>query len=174
MRRCRACWRSTRCPAARWGSRGRGRWSTLRASGGANREQGEAVRAESRFRPASVSKPITAAAVLRLCEQGKLTLDEAVLPRLKLKPFSGTLGDPRWTQDHRAPAARPHRRLGQETQRRTLSSAAPRSCRDLGPALARRGRRRPPRAGTMLGRPLESDPGSAYAYPTSATACSAA
>lgn len=126
----------------------------------ANREQGEAVQAASRFRLASVSKPLTAAAVLRLCEQGKLSLDEAVLPRLKLKPFTGTLGDPRWPQI---------------TVRQLLSHTAgwdkkrsgdalfrsPDICRDLGLPGPADG------AATvrwMLGRPLDFDPGTAYAY----------
>jgi N-acyl-D-amino-acid deacylase len=128
--------------------------------GWANREQGEAVRAESRFRLASVSKPVTAAAVLRLCEQGKLTLDEAVLPRLKLKPFTRTLGDPRWPQI---------------TVRQLLSHTAgwdkkrsgdalfrsPEICRDLGLPCPADGEAT---VRWMLGRPLDFDPGSAYAY----------
>jgi N-acyl-D-amino-acid deacylase len=67
-----------------------------RGFGMANRERGTEVTATSKFRLASVSKPITAAAVLRLCEQGKLSLDEAVLPRLALEPLSGSFGDSRW------------------------------------------------------------------------------
>jgi len=63
----------------------------------ASRERGTVVEAKSRFRIASVTKPFTAAAALRLVEQGKLGLDEPVLPRIGLSPF-GEIGDARWAK----------------------------------------------------------------------------
>jgi hypothetical protein len=64
--------------------------------GFSSRERGEAATAESKFRLASLSKPITAMAILRLMEQGRLGLDEAILPRLNLEPLHGTFADGRW------------------------------------------------------------------------------
>ena len=66
--------------------------------GFASKERGTAVTARSRFRIASVTKPFTTAAVLRLVEKGKLNLDEAVLPRLGLKPLNGGIIDERWSR----------------------------------------------------------------------------
>jgi CubicO group peptidase (beta-lactamase class C family) len=55
------------------------------AAGYGNRslEPREPVTAETLFQAASISKPVTAIAVLRLVEQGKLNLDEKVNERLK-------------------------------------------------------------------------------------------
>ncbi|MDB6118478.1 MAG: D-aminoacylase [Verrucomicrobiaceae bacterium] len=64
----------------------------------ASKERGTVVEAKSRFRIASVTKPFTAAAVLRLVEQGKLGLDEPVLPHLRLTPLNGDMVDARWTK----------------------------------------------------------------------------
>jgi N-acyl-D-amino-acid deacylase len=64
--------------------------------GFSSRERGEAATAESKFRLASLSKPITAMAILRLMEQGRLGLDEAILPRLNLEPLHGKFADGRW------------------------------------------------------------------------------
>lgn len=128
--------------------------------GWANREQGERVRAESRFRLASVSKPLTAAAVLRLCEQGKLSLEEAVLPRLKLQPFNGTLGDPRW-QKITVRQLLSHTAGWDKKRSGDALFRSPDICRDLGlpgPADGEATVR------WMLGRPLDFDPGTAYAY----------
>jgi CubicO group peptidase (beta-lactamase class C family) len=53
------------------------------------------VEPDSRFRIASISKPITAVAILRLVEQGKLKLDDLVFDVLGLaEPKKGF--DPRW------------------------------------------------------------------------------
>jgi len=49
----------------------------------------------SLFRIASLSKSITAAAVLRLVEQGRLGLDEAIVDILDMSPPAGQQGDPR-------------------------------------------------------------------------------
>jgi len=55
-----------------------GRLIHSRGYGYANREAEEAVSPASRFRIASISKPITAVAVLQLVEMGKLRLDDRV------------------------------------------------------------------------------------------------
>ncbi|MDY3562521.1 beta-lactamase family protein [Gemmata sp. JC673] len=69
-----------------------------RGFGFADAEQKTPVAPDARFRIASVSKPITAVAVLMLAEQGKLKLDDAVLKYIKLKPApaSGVELDERW------------------------------------------------------------------------------
>jgi N-acyl-D-amino-acid deacylase len=71
-----------------------------RGFGLADRETGEPVRPDSRFRIASISKPITASAILRLVEQHRLRLDDPVFDLLDLSdhlPTSGQL-DLRWRQ----------------------------------------------------------------------------
>ncbi len=55
--------------------------------GFADRDAQEPVKADSRFRIASVSKPITAVAILQLVEKGKLKLDDPVLDLLPFKPL---------------------------------------------------------------------------------------
>ncbi|VTS04390.1 serine hydrolase domain-containing protein [Tuwongella immobilis] len=58
-----------------------------RGFGFADRDTKRLVQPNTRFRIASVSKPITAIAVLKLAEQGKLKLDEPMLPQLQLQPY---------------------------------------------------------------------------------------
>ena len=126
----------------------------------ADQEKGVPVRAESRFRLASVSKPLTAAAILRLCEQGQLTLDEAVLRRLALTPFTGAIIDPRWQQVT-------VRQLLTHTSgwdKKKSGDALFRSldiCRETGLTGPADG---PATVRWMLGRRLDFDPGTAYAY----------
>lgn len=70
-----------------------------RAFGFADRDKQQLVKPNSLFRIASVSKPLTAIAILKLYEQSKIDLDEAVLPILhdalgeKLPP-----SDSRWNK----------------------------------------------------------------------------
>lgn len=75
--------------------------------GWANQERHQPIEPGSRFRLASLSKPITAVAVLHLGEQlvneGKYKNLEAflstkALPLISLKPLGGQLGDPRLAQ----------------------------------------------------------------------------
>ena len=75
-----------------------GRLVYARGFGHGDMEDREPVRPRSLFRIASVSKPFTATAVLHLVEQGKLKLDERVLPILRLEPHleHGARLDPRW------------------------------------------------------------------------------
>ena len=70
-----------------------GRLIYARGFGWADSEHKEPVQPDSRFRIASISKPITAVAIFQLIEQGKLRLDDRVLDLLKLQPTE--TGDPR-------------------------------------------------------------------------------
>jgi N-acyl-D-amino-acid deacylase len=72
-----------------------GRLVYARGFGFADVENGLVVKPDALFRVASVSKPITAVAVLQLVDRGKVKLDEPVLSYLKLKP-SGRRFDARW------------------------------------------------------------------------------
>jgi N-acyl-D-amino-acid deacylase len=63
-----------------------GRLVYARGFGWADRDTKEPVQPESLFRIASVSKPITAVAILRLVEQGTLKLDDKVLDHLSYEP----------------------------------------------------------------------------------------
>ncbi len=57
------------------------------------------VQPDALFRIASVSKPITSAAVMTLVEEGKLKLDDRVAPIIAdLTPAKGATVDPRWEQ----------------------------------------------------------------------------
>src|SRR5215207_5822007 len=73
-----------------------GRLVLARGYGLAFVEEDAPVRPDSLFRIASVSKPITAAAVLRLVEQGRLTLDTPAFRLLDyLEPPPDAQVDPR-------------------------------------------------------------------------------
>jgi N-acyl-D-amino-acid deacylase len=64
-----------------------GRLVLARGYGYADRERKEPVQPTSLFRLASVSKPITAVAILTLVQSGKLDLETKAFPLLGLKPF---------------------------------------------------------------------------------------
>ena len=74
-----------------------GRLVYARGFGHADLEKQQTVEPDALFRIASVSKPFTATAVMRLIEQGKLRFDDRVFPILKLEPHleRGTHVDPR-------------------------------------------------------------------------------
>ena len=68
-----------------------------RGFGYADVENKVTVAPHALFRIASVSKPITAVAILKLVEAGKLALGQKVLPLISdLQPPAGTTMDPRW------------------------------------------------------------------------------
>jgi CubicO group peptidase (beta-lactamase class C family) len=70
-----------------------------RGFGWSDRENQKPVQPDSLFRIASVSKPITAMAILKLREQQKLDLNEPVLPILQsMLPRPIALADRRWEQ----------------------------------------------------------------------------
>ena len=68
-----------------------------RGFGYANVESKTPVQPDALFRIASVSKPITSAAIMKLVEEGKLRLDDRVAPLIAyLTPAKGASVDPRW------------------------------------------------------------------------------
>ncbi|MFO0949373.1 MAG: serine hydrolase domain-containing protein [Planctomycetota bacterium] len=70
----------------------KGKLVYARGFGIADRERGTAVQPNSLFRIASISKPITAVAVLQLIHQGKLAFDDKIFSCLELeKSIDGTL-----------------------------------------------------------------------------------
>jgi N-acyl-D-amino-acid deacylase len=70
-----------------------------RGFGYADVESKTPVQPDALFRIASVSKPITAAAIMKLVEEGKLKLDDRVAPFIAhLTPAPGATVDPRWEQ----------------------------------------------------------------------------
>src|SRR5262249_39849061 len=124
----------------------------------------EAVQPTSRFRIASISKPITAVAVFRLIERGKLKLDDKVFSIVKVVP-------------HLEPGKRPDPRLARITVRHCLQHTAgwdrSRGFDPMGAAAAEQtaralGIKLPVRPQDIirytLGRPLDFDPGTAFAY----------
>ncbi|MDF1503458.1 serine hydrolase [Roseisolibacter sp. H3M3-2] len=76
-----------------------GRLLYARGFGYADVEGRTPVQPDALFRIASVSKPITAAAVMTLVEAGRLALDDRVAPFVAhLAPAPGAAVDPRWEQ----------------------------------------------------------------------------
>ena len=72
-----------------------GKLVVARGYGLANVKTQEPVSVETRFSTASISKTITAAAVLRLVDQGKLSLDDPIYPLLgKPRPLGRAALDP--------------------------------------------------------------------------------
>jgi CubicO group peptidase (beta-lactamase class C family) len=70
-----------------------------RGFGYADVENRTPVQPDALFRIASVSKPITGVAIMKLVEEGKLKLDDRVAPFIAhLTPAQGATVDPRWEQ----------------------------------------------------------------------------
>src|SRR5689334_12844114 len=70
-----------------------------RGFGYADVENKTLVQPDALFRIASVSKSLTAVAIMKLVEDGKLTLDDHVAPIIAdLTPAPGATVDPRWEQ----------------------------------------------------------------------------
>ena len=70
-----------------------------RGFGYADAENKTPVQPDALFRIASVSKPITSAAIMKLVEEGKLKLDDRVAPFIaNLAPAPGATVDPRWDE----------------------------------------------------------------------------
>jgi N-acyl-D-amino-acid deacylase len=70
-----------------------------RGFGYADVENKTLVQPDALFRIASVSKPITSAAIFKLIEEGKLELDDLAAPYIAdLAPAQGATIDPRWEQ----------------------------------------------------------------------------
>lgn len=138
-----------------------GRLVLSRGYGLADVEKNQPVQPDALFRIASVSKPITAVTILGLVERGKLTLDApafAFLPQLK--PLEGAKPDPRI-------ARITVRQLLQHTAGFDRGKSFDPMFRPM--EIARAAGTPPPADPEsiiryMLGRPLDFDPGTRYAY----------
>jgi CubicO group peptidase (beta-lactamase class C family) len=76
-----------------------GRLLYARGFGYADVENKTPAQPDALFRIASISKPITSAAIMKLVEAGKLELDDLVAPYIAdLTPAPGATVDPRWDQ----------------------------------------------------------------------------
>ncbi|MEQ9407566.1 MAG: serine hydrolase [Fuerstiella sp.] len=98
-RRMRAFMKEHRVPGASIAVTHESRVVFARGYGYADIAAAEQVRPESLFRIASISKPITAVAILQLVENGQLKLDDTVLSVLDYEHDIATAGedfDPRW------------------------------------------------------------------------------
>lgn len=153
--------RDNRVPGAALAVAKDGRVVYAQGFGSANRESNTPVKADSRFRIASVSKPLTAAAVLKLVELGKLRLDDPAHTHLpKFVPPPGNRPDPRWksvTVRHLL-----QHTAGWDRSKSGDPIGQPRAvAKALGtnPPVPPRGVAR-----YALGRPLDHDPGTKYAY----------
>jgi len=131
-----------------------------RGYGWADREKKEAARPDSLFRIASVTKPFTAAAVLKLVAAGRLRMDAPAFAILQLEPLPGEKPDPRleritvrhllhhtggWDRDKSGDPMFMSRKIA-----RANGEPPPANQR----AIIR----------YMLGQPLDFDPGARYAY----------
>ena len=139
-----------------------GRLVYARGFGWADVDAREPVEPASLFRIASVSKPLTAVAVLQLVEQGRIGLQDKVWDLLGVKP-------------HLEPGANVDPRLRQVTVRQCLQhtggwDAAKSFDPMFRPVEIARALGLAPPAGPadviryMFGRPLDFDPGARYAY----------
>lgn len=137
-----------------------GRLVHARGYGWADKERQQRVEPTSLFRIASISKPITAVAVLKLVEQGKLKLDDRAFDFLSLKPLADAKPDPRLRTvtirqclQHTGGWARD--KSYDPMFRSKLIAAAVGEATPAGPDAVIR---------YMLGQPLDFDPGTRYAY----------
>jgi N-acyl-D-amino-acid deacylase len=132
-----------------------GRLVYARGFGWADAKNRVPMQPDSLLRIASVSKPFTSAAFMRLVEQGKLKLDEPILPYLKKFGADDEKNlDPRWRQI-----------TLEQLLRHTAGFDRGKS---FDPMFIPQ-RPKPPldQAGIiryMLGRPLDFDPGTRYTY----------
>ena len=135
-----------------------------RGFGYADVDSGTQVQPDALFRIASVSKPITGVAIMKLVEEGKLQLDERVAPFIAhLTPAPGATVDPRWEQitirqllDHTAGWDRDKPNGGFDPMFRPAIAAA--AVGAPAPASAETVIR------YMKGLPLDFDPGTRHVY----------
>ena len=136
----------------------RGKLVYSRGFGYADRTAKTPVKPDALFRIASVSKPLTAVAVLRLAEQGKFKLEDPVLPLTGLA--NPAPKDARWNQVTVRQCLRHtggwDRSVSFDPIGRAWQIAVEFGTRPpIGPELVIR---------YMLARPLDYDPGERYAY----------
>lgn len=140
-----------------------GRIVLSRGFGLADLEKRQPVQPTTLFRLGSLAKPLTAMAVLKLVEGGRLRLDEVVLPILgELGPRPGAIIDPRVAQITIRQLL--HHTAGFDRGVAGDAVFMPRA----GEAAARQKAGLPPSCETLLRdnleRRLEFDPGTRYAY----------
>ncbi len=129
-----------------------------RGYGLADREKNIAVEADSVFRIASISKPITAVAVLKLVEDGKLDLEQRAFDIVKAEPLGE--GDARLRQItirqllHHTGGWDRDKSFDPMFRSRAIAKAVGADAPAMPPAIVR----------YMLGQPLDFEPGSRYAY----------
>ncbi|MBN2577431.1 MAG: beta-lactamase family protein [Pirellulales bacterium] len=136
-----------------------GRLVYARGFGWADRKNRTPLQPDALMRIASISKLITAATVVRLAEQGRLNLDDPVLPYLKkFGAEDNPHLDPRWKQITIEHLLR-HIAGFNRYQSFDPMYMPKRFTKELGSPVK-------PSAIVrfMLGRPLDSDPGTRYAY----------
>jgi CubicO group peptidase (beta-lactamase class C family) len=135
-----------------------------RGFGLADREASTEVMPTSLFRIASLSKPFTATAIMRLAEKGRISLDDRVRKHVRFAPFllPGRAVDRRWenvTLRHclqhtggwdRGKSIDPMGADGNRQIAHEMKVKLPVPVKDL--------------VRFMLGQPLDFDPGTAYAY----------
>ncbi len=141
-----------------------GRLVYARGFGYANLEKHEPVRPASLFRIASVSKPFTATAVMRLVEQGKLQLDDRVFPILKVQPHleQGARLDPRW---HNITVRHCLQHTGGWNRDKSFDPMAAQTAERVAKALGVPLPIHPRQIiRYTMGKPLDFAPGTAYAY----------
>jgi N-acyl-D-amino-acid deacylase len=93
----RSFMKENRIPGASLAVTHKGKLVYNRGFGFADRDTEELVRPQSLFRIASISKPITAVAIMKLVEERKVKLDQPVFELLEIEPFiaKDTEADPR-------------------------------------------------------------------------------
>jgi N-acyl-D-amino-acid deacylase len=137
-----------------------GRLLLAHGYGMADSEAGQVMTPDAMFRIASLSKPITAAVVLKLVAAGKLDLDAKVLNLLSAHEPAGKSIDPRWRQISVRQLL--HHTAGFDRQKSFDPMCDSfRVARELGIPSP------PDQAAIirlMLGRPLDFDPGAKYVY----------
>ncbi len=141
-----------------------GRLVYARGFGDADVERREPVRPASLFRIASVSKPFAAATVMQLVEQGRLHLDDRVLPHLKLQPHlqPGARMDPRW---HNITVRHCLQHTGGWNRDKSFDPMGAPTAEQVAKALHVPLPVHPRQiVSYMLGKPLDFDPGTAYVY----------
>ena len=138
-----------------------GRLVYNRGFGYASVEDREAVTPDMTFRIASVSKTITAVAILQLVDAGELTLDTPVFPLLALEGPSGALRDPRLdsiTVEHLLVHAGGWNSVAFDPQNLPMTLLASQALQAENPAEADTIVR------YMLSQPLDFDPGTLSVY----------
>jgi CubicO group peptidase (beta-lactamase class C family) len=135
-----------------------------RGFGFADQESSTAVKPTSLFRIASVSKPFTSVAVMKLVERKKIKLDDPIRRYVTLQPFipAGKAIDPRWEKIsvrhclqhsggwNRSRSIDPMGAAGNVQIAAEMGLQTPVAVSDL--------------IRYMLGQPLDFDPGTSYGY----------